>query len=343
MSLIRRAAFAVTLIVAALTLRAVEYSSELNITYCNVDGRELKLNAFLPKGIDKPAPVMVDIHGGWWEGGAKAMSIEHMWGGGNLAPIAMDRGIAFFSIDYRLAKPGAVTPEEWKQGGFPEEIRDCRNAIRFIRKNAARFNIDPERIGCFGGSAGSHLSAMCAVVPEDFDDGGPTEELKGVSAKVCNAFSFVGPWDFVDQWNDAPNDVLPDGTFRKAPGIKVDKDGKVMLDKNGRPMQMQDDARPRHRRNFKGIIPDTEEHKALYRKMSPIGHVRKDVAPLLICDGELDPIVPGVPGKSIHEKFQAVGADTTYWMSPKAGHAFPSGEGFPKVLGDFLDRTLKLK
>ncbi|MEI6234550.1 MAG: alpha/beta hydrolase [Planctomycetota bacterium] len=327
MSLIPRFAFAAALVVAAFTLRAVEYSSELNITYCTVDGRELKLNAFLPKGIDKPAPVMVDIHGGWWEGGAKSNSPEQMWGGrrAELAPIAMGKGIAFFSIDYRLAKSGAVTPDQYKEGGFPEEIRDCRNAIRFIRKNAARFNIDPERIGCFGGSAGSHLSAMCAVVPEDFDDGGPTDDLKGISAKVCNAFSFVGPWDFVQQWNEAPDDVNADGTFRKADG------------------NIKHDARPRHRRNFKGIIPDTDEHKALYRKMSPIGHIRKDVAPLLICDGELDPIVPGLHGKIIHAKFQEVGADTTYWMSPKAGHAFPSGDGFPKVLSDFLDRTLKLK
>ena len=332
MPLTRRIAFAATLIVAAFTLRAAEsisetYTKELNITYCTVDGHELKLNAFLPKGIAKPAPVMVDIHGGWWESGAKSNSIEQMWGGSRaqLAPIAMSKGIAFFSIDYRLAKAGAVTPEAWKEGGFPEEIRDCRNAIRFIRKNAARFNIDPDRIGCFGGSAGSHLSAMCAVVPEDFDDGGPTEDLKGISPKVCNAFSFVGPWDFVKQWDEAPEDVNADGTFRPANP------------------KIPHDARPRHRRNFKGIIPDTEEHKALYRKMSPIGHIRKDIAPLLICDGELDPIVPGLHGKIIHAKFQEVGADTTYWMSPKAGHAFPSGEGFGKVLSDFLDRTLKLK
>lgn len=325
MSLIRRAAFAAMLILAAFTLRAVEYATELNITYCTVNDRELKLNAFLPKGVDKPAPVMVDIHGGWWESGSKARSIPQMWGGPELAQIAMDKGIAFFSIDYRLAKAGAVTPDQYTEGGFPEEIRDCRNAIRFIRKNAARFNIDPDRIGCFGGSAGSHLSAMCAVVPGDFDDGGPTDDLKGVSAKVSNAFSFVGPWDFVKQWDEAPSDELPGGLFRKA-------------DAN-----VKHDARPRHRRNFKGIIPDTDEHKELYRKMSPIGHVRKDVAPLLICDGELDPIVPGLHGKIIHEKFQAVGADTTYWMSPKAGHAFPSGDGFPKVLSDFLDRTLKIK
>ena len=292
------------------------YTFEKSVTYCTLEnGRELKLNVFLPPHAAQPAPVMVDIHGGWWEGGSKSDSIARMWGGLTLAKLAVGKGIAFFSIDYRLGK----------EGGFPEEIRDCRNAIRFIRKNAKHFNIDPDRIGCFGGSAGSHLSAMCAVVPEDFDDGGPTDDLKGVSAKVANAFSFVGPWDFVKQWDEAPNDINADGSFRPA-------DAKI-----------PHDARPRHRRNFKSIIPDTDEHKALYRKMSPIGHVRKDVAPLLICDGELDPIVPGLHGKIIHEDFKKVGADTYYWMSPKAGHAFPSGDGFEKVLSDFLDHTLRTK
>src|ERR1043165_3203282 len=314
------------LVLAAAALHATEYASELDIVYCTVDGVDLKLNAFIPKGADKPTPAMVDIHGGWWEGGSK----KDKWGGNEMEQYASTRPLAFFSIDYRLTnprmKPEDVTKRTAKDGGFPEAIRDCRNAIRFIRKNAKRFNIDPERIGCFGGSAGSHLSAMCAVVPEDFDDGGPTENLKGVSAKVCNAFSFVGPWDFVQQWEAAPNDVNPDGSLRPADSTKY-----------------PDDARPRHRRNFKGIIPDTEEHKALYRKMSPIGHVRKDIAPLLICDGEVDKVVPGTPGKDITEKFKAVGADVTYWMSPSKGHAFPGGPGFDKVLTDFLDRTLKIK
>ena len=272
------------------------YKSELGIVYYTVDGKPQKLNAFLPEGIQKPAPVMVDIHGGWWSVGAAGTSINR----GDYS-FMTGRGIAIFSIDYRLGK----------DGGFPENIRDCRNAVRFIRKNATRFNIDPDRIGCFGGSAGSHLSMMLAMVPEDFDDGGPPEELKGISAKVCNAFAFVGPTDFVRQWNESVT---------------------------GKP----NDSHPYHRVLFKGIEPDTDEHKALYMKMSPMGHLRKDVSPLLICDGENDPIVPNLQGKTLNEKLQEIGADSTYWMSPKGGHAFPSGPGFEAVLEKFLVRTLKL-
>jgi len=305
-------AFAV-LVCAAAFCHAAElpnYKTELNIVFAKVGDKELKLCAFMPENADKPTPCMIDIHGGWWSAGDMASDIRHVWGWQTF----MGRNIAVVSIQYRL---GA-------EGGFPENIRDCRNAIRFVRKNAKRFNIDPDRIGCMGGSAGSHLSMMCAMVPEDFDDGGPMEDLKGVSAKVCNAFSFVGPTDFVLQWNSAPSDELPDGKFRPA-------DGKI-----------PDDARPRHRILFKGVTPDTEEHKELYRKMSAIGHIRKDISPVLICDGEKDPIVPGTPGKALVEKLKAAGADATYWMSPGGGHAYPSGPGFKEVLDEFLARTLKL-
>lgn len=307
---------ALFLAVAALvpTCFALEgYKEEIGIVYSTVDGKELKLNAFLPEGIDKPAPVMVDIHGGWWSAGAPATTVQRVAGW----PSFTKHKIALFAISYRLGK----------EGGFPENIRDCRNAIRFIRKNAKRFNIDPERIGCMGGSAGSHLSMMCAQVPEDFEDGGPTPGLEGVSAKVCNAFSFVGPVDFVAQWNEAPSDEIKgeDGkvTYRPA-------DGKI-----------PHDARPRHRILHKGITPETDEGKARYMKMSPMGHVRKDVAPILICDGETDPVVPLLHGKRLYDALQKVGNDSEYWLT-KGGHTYPSGPGFETVLDKFLVRTLKL-
>jgi len=298
-----------TIIAAGAGVPAPAYRSELKIPYCTVDGKVLTLNAFLPVGATKPVPVMVDIHGGWWSGGEPATGIPEY---------LAKRGIAMFSISYRLGE----------QGGFPQNIRDCRNAIRFIRKNAARFNIDPNRIDCMGGSAGGHLSLMVAMVPDDFDDGGPTDELKGYSARVSGCFGFIAPTDFIRFWNQGPDDVVADAqghvTFR-SPDPKIPYD-----------------SRPRLRILFHGITPDSPEHMALYRRMCPMGHVRKDVPPLLICDGDIDPIVPGLHGKLLHEKLQSLGADTTYWMSVNGGHAFPSGSGFMELLDAFLTRTLQL-
>jgi len=289
------------------------YKSELGIVYCTMAGKELKLNAFLPENATNPVPAIVDIHGGWFSGGGPASTVDGV--GGHQAFVR--HGLAVFSIQYLLGK----------EGGFPENIRDCRNAIRFIRQNARRFNIDPDRIDVTGGSAGGHLSLMVAMVTENFDDGGPTPELKGVSAKVSGSFSFIPPADFIRFWDQGTNDVITnvDGEISFRPPDK----------------KIPNDARPYFRILFHGITPDTEAHRALYTKMCPIGQARKDVPPLLICDGEKDTTVPGLEGKELYEKLQAMGADATYWMTPNGRHGFPGGNGFWKVLDGFIVHSLK--
>jgi acetyl esterase/lipase len=274
--------------------RASSYGIEKDITYCTVGDVALKLNAFVPIGELNPTPAIVEIHGGWWSAGTKSASIERA----DFVPFTA-RKIAVFSIDYRLGK----------DGGFPQCIRDCRNAIRFLRLHADEYNIDPNRIGVYGGSAGGHLAMMLAVVPANFDDGGPPEELKDVKPHISCAFAYCGPTDLLKQWEDS------------VPG----KPG---------------DARPHLRVLFHGVEPDTDTNKELYRRMSPISYVRKGVAALLVCDGENDLIVPGQPGKAFCEKLQAAGADATYYVSPKGGHAYPSGPAFAKVLDAFITRTL---
>lgn len=291
------------------------YRSELNIVYAKVSNQELKLNAFLPANSNTPVPAIVEIHGGWWFGGEVAARPEGVGGW----QWFMRHGLAIFSIQYRLGEAG----------GFPENIRDCRNAIRFLRQNAKRFNIDPNRIDVTGGSAGGHLSLMVAMVPEDFDDGGPTPGLEGVSAKVSGSFSYIPPTDFLRFWQQGPNDAVTNA----AGAISfLGPDEKIPYD-----------SRPRLRVLFHGLTPDTEEHQALFTSMSPIGQVRKVVPLLLICDGEKDPIVPGLHGQALYEKLKQAGADATYWMTPGGGHAFPGGAGFDHLLDGFLVRTLQLE
>ncbi|HZF01423.1 MAG TPA: alpha/beta hydrolase [Methylomirabilota bacterium] len=290
------------------------YSSESNIVYSVVDGKELKLNAFLPEDATNPTPAIVEIHGGWFYGGGPVSKFNQAGG----SRVFIRHGLAIFSIQYRLGP----------QGGFPQNIRDCRNAIRFIRQNAKRFNIDPDRIDVTGGSAGGLLSLMVAMVPEDFDDGGPTPGLEGVSAKVSGSFSYIPPADFVRFWNQGPDDVI------------TNADGKISFRKADN--KIPNDSRPRFRVLFHGVTPDTDAHKALYTRMCPVGQVRKNVPPLLICDGEKDTTVPGLEGKELYEKLVSAGADATYWMTHNGGHGFPGGAGFEKVLDDFIMHSLKL-
>jgi acetyl esterase/lipase len=290
------------------------YQSKLGLTYETVDGYTGKLNAFLPEKTSAPTPAIVEIHGGWWFGGGAASQPQGVGGW----QIFMRHKLAIFSIEYRLGEAG----------GFPQNIRDCRNAIRFIRKNAKQFNIDPNRIAVTGGSAGGHLSLMVAMVPEDFKDGGPAPGLENISARVCGSFSYIPPTDLLRFWYQGPDDVV------------TNADGKISF--RGPDDKIPYDSRPRLRVLFHGITPDTAAHQALYNYMSPVSYVRKDLPPLLICDGEKDPIVPGHQGNELYGKLKAVGADATYWMTPDGGHAFPGGPGFNQVLDDFIVRILKL-
>lgn len=277
-----------------------DYRAELNIPYCTVDGTTQVLNAFLPPATGEPVPAMVEIHGGAFLGGGPLGRLDEVpaW------RVFASRRIAVFSISYRLALAG----------GFPQNIRDCRNAVRFIRQNAARFHIDPNRIGSMGGSAGGHLSLMVAMVPEEFDDGGPTPGLRGVSARTCGCFSWIPPTDLAGLWNPPP-------------AVQLDRGAETPIQSGLRLL-------------FHGVAPDTAAHRELYDRMSPIGQVRKDLPPLLICDGERDPIVPGQQGRQLQEKLRRAGADSTYWMTPATGHNFPGGPGFSNLLDRFIERIL---
>ena len=93
-------------------------------------------------------PAVLVIHGGAWRGGDKA------WGQQFAAEVC-PFGYVVISINYRRSgKPG---------GTWPAQIEDVQSALRYIRANAQRFRIDPERIASLGMSAGGHLATMVAL------------------------------------------------------------------------------------------------------------------------------------------------------------------------------------
>jgi acetyl esterase/lipase len=117
---------------------------ERDIVYARYGEREVKLDLYLPK---QPAsakiPCIVVVHGGGWRSGDKNR-FTHI--AGKLA----EEGFAAACIGYRLI------PEV----EFPAPVVDCKAAVRWVRANAAKHGLDPDRIGAIGGSAGGHLVAM---------------------------------------------------------------------------------------------------------------------------------------------------------------------------------------
>jgi acetyl esterase/lipase len=117
------------------------------LKYATHDGVALAGDYYVPKGPGK-FPVVVAMHGGGWQLGDR--STFRFWG-----PYLAQHGIALFTIEYRLSKPG--------QPSYPKSVQDVRAAIQFVKYKADDLKVDPQRVALMGGSAGAHLAALAAL------------------------------------------------------------------------------------------------------------------------------------------------------------------------------------
>lgn len=135
-----------------------------------------KLDVFVPSS-DAPLPLVIWVHGGGWEGGSKE---------NNPAISLLGKGFAVASINYRFSK----------QAPFPAQIHDCKAAVRFLRANAKTYNLDPDRFGAWGASAGGHLVALLGTSGNVKNLEGDVG-TKGVSSKVQAVCDWFGPTDLI--------------------------------------------------------------------------------------------------------------------------------------------------
>ena len=171
----------------ALTSHAADaFRIEQDIAYLAPDRKE-KADHYLPTATATGArrPAVLIIHGGGWTGGDKGAAREI-----NIGTNLALNGYVGLSINYVLASTNfnAGNPT------WPQNLHDCMTAVRWLRKNAERLQVDPERIGVIGGSAGGHLAAMLAVLgdKDGLDPKGPYGEF---SCRVKCAVDLYGPAD----------------------------------------------------------------------------------------------------------------------------------------------------
>ncbi|MDX1948087.1 MAG: alpha/beta hydrolase [Pirellulaceae bacterium] len=150
----------------------------LDIVYAKYGSRELHLDLFRPKNSEgEVLPAVLIVHGGGWQQGDKTRFRV-------LAQTLATRGYLTAAIEYRLAG----------EAKFPAAIHDCQAAVRWLRANAKRLRIDPERIAAVGGSAGGHLVGLLAAAPHVAElqgDGGNA----GISSQVQAAVVMAGPME----------------------------------------------------------------------------------------------------------------------------------------------------
>lgn len=206
---------------AASTLFGQGYKLEKDVDYLG-EGRNEKADLYLPAEIPKGKrmPAVLIVHGGGWSGGQKDAARER-----NIGTNLAQNGYVALSIDYVLAEPKGTNV------AWPQNLYDCKTAVRWLRKNAERLQINPDRIGAIGGSAGGHLVSILALTePKDgLDPKGPYGEF---SCRIQCVVDLYGPINLTERQNIS--------MFRKtsgeAPELYKQASPHIYADKNDPPV-----------------------------------------------------------------------------------------------------------
>jgi acetyl esterase/lipase len=245
-----------------------------------------KLDLYVPK-TDNKVPLIIFIHGGGFSGGDKR----------DQTPVPfLSEHFAMASLNYRLSQDAI----------FPAQIEDCKAAVRWLRKNAAQYNLDPDRFGAWGTSAGGHLVAMLGTTGDTtlFDVG----ENLDVSSRVQAVADWFGPTDFLQM--DAHR--LPDGMVHNSSGSPESR----LI---GGPLQ---------------------KNKDRAEKANPITYITHNSPPFLIAHGDTDRLVPHHQSELLAAALKEVGVPVTFYTVKGGGHGFRDATA-DEMRRQFFARELK--
>ncbi len=144
-----------------------------DVVYATPDGEPLRLDIYQPDG-DGPFSAVLVVHGGAWKKGNRKQLKSY-------AESLAQRGHCCFAITYRLAP----------QHQFPAQIEDCRAAVKWVRRNAKEYRVDPDRLGAIGYSAGGHLVALLGTTGE-----APSEQNGNVDTRLQAVAAGGAPCEF---------------------------------------------------------------------------------------------------------------------------------------------------
>jgi len=267
--------------------------TERNIPYVENGHRNQVLDIYLPEQkSDKPLPLMIWIHGGAWMGGSHSnIPVRYL----------VNKGFAVASIQHRFSSDAI----------WPAQSHDCKAAIRFLRANAAKYNLDPNSFGIGGDSSGGHLAAFIGT-------SGGVKELEGdlgnagFSSSVQAVVDWFGPTDFT-----------------------------LMAKQSGPGSMIEHDAPDSPESKLLGGA--VQEKLDLAKTANPLTYVDKDDPPFLIMHGDNDQLVP--LGQSVILAKALIDAKVEVTMKTihggrHEGPKFRNAES-RQLIEEFLSRHLK--
>ncbi|HWB01289.1 MAG TPA: alpha/beta hydrolase [Pirellulales bacterium] len=262
---------------------------ETDVEYGRVGDRALVLDLVQPdERSDKPLPVVAFIHGGGWRNGSKASGLLPV------ALLASTGNYVGVTIEYRLTGEAI----------WPAQINDCKAAIRWIRANASKYNIDPNKIGVWGNSAGGHLVSMLGTTGDVSKLEGQSGSA-GYSSRVNCVVDFCGPSDLLLESEEAPKRVLdPESSVSKLLGGPITERREVAIE------------------------------------ASPARYATSDDPPFFVVHGTKDPLVPLAQAEHMVQALERAGVPVTFSRIEGGGHGIRGPEITARVQ-QFFDKNLR--
>ena len=233
-----------------------------------------KLDLYIPVGAIQPLPVAI------WTGGSAWRADT----GKRTAPgVAAQLNPAGYAV-------AGVSIRSTSQAQFPAQLYDIKAAIRWIRSNAGKYNLDPDRIAIMGDSSGGWTASMAALTGDVSELEG-TVGIVGVSSRVRAAVAFYPPTNFLmmDEW--AVQKCTPPGCH-------------------------DDVSSPESQLVGCAIQSCPEKVQAA----NPVRYVSAVDPPMLILHGNSDPLVPHNQGEQLYMALNKACREATFISLPKAGH-----------------------
>ncbi len=283
---------------------AVIFERREDVIYGRKYGTALTLDVFAPKENSNRAAVIWVVSGGWFS--------DH-------AAVRPEMCLPFLKRGYTVF---AVVHGSQPKYTIPEVLIDMHRSVRFIRSRAAEFQIDPQRIGITGGSAGGHLSLMIGTSGTDGDPNSK-DPIDRLSSRVQAVGCFYPPTNFLN-WGEPGVNSLGKGPLAWLPAPfdfrEFDAKSKLFVS-----------------------VTDEEKLTKIGRDISPITHVTPDDPPTLIIHGDADKVVPIQQAQIFIDKLKEVNVPTELVNRPGAAHGWPTLLKDLDLFADWFDKHLTAK
>jgi acetyl esterase/lipase len=261
---------------------APAFTRTRDVIYGRHAGLALTMDVFAPKKDANGAAVIYVVSGGWFS---------------NPDMISPAFAVPFTKRGYTVF---AVVHGTQPKFTIPEILDDMNRSVRFIRSHAKDYQIDPDRIGIMGGSAGGHLSLMQGTAG---GDGNPKADdpVERASSRVQAVACFFPPTDFLN-WGAKGKEMIDPHDFRKPFGAALDfrefdKDQCLIVP-----------------------VTDKDKRREICKRISPVYHVAADSPPTLIMHGDKDDLVPIQQSEEIMAKFREAGVEAKLIVKKGEGH-----------------------